>query len=130
MSTSDLAAFARGSICSTLIENAVQSRCGGGGLREVGAFLPDPHARATGVEEARAGPSYGHGAAAKGTEVHARFEAAAKRKMAVMPPLCKAEVLRVQELDAKPQWVYASLLALSTLLWRREVPANEHVSRF
>ena len=26
--------------------------------------------------------------------------------------------------------MYASLLALSTLLWRREVPAHEYVSRF
>ena len=33
-------------------------------------------------------------------------------------------------LDAKPQWVYASLLALSTLLWRREVPARAYTSRF
>ena len=37
---------------------------------------------------------------------------------------------KVRELDAKPQSVYASLLALSTLLWRREVPAHEYVSRF
>ena len=47
-----------------------------------------------------------------------------------VPPLCKAELLKVRELDAKPQWVYASLLALSTLLWRREVPAQEYVSHF
>ena len=50
--------------------------------------------------------------------------------MAGVPPLSKAELLMVRELDAKPQWVYASLLALSTLLWRREVPAHEYVSRF
>ena len=47
-----------------------------------------------------------------------------------MPPLCKSELLKIRELDAKPQWVYASLLALSTLLWCREVPAHEYVSRF
>ena len=39
--------------------------------------------------------------------------------------LCKAELLKIREPDAKPQWVHASLLALSTLLWRREVPAHE-----
>ena len=44
--------------------------------------------------------------------------------------MSKAELLKVRELDAKPQWVYASLLALSKLLWRREVPAHEYVSRF
>ena len=47
-----------------------------------------------------------------------------------MPPLSKAELLKVRELDAKPEWVYASLLVLSTLLWRRELPAHEYVSRF
>ena len=63
-------------------------------------------------------------------EVSAKSQAAAKRKMAGLPPLSQAELLKVRELDAKPQWVYASLLALSTLLWRREVPAHEYVSRF
>ena len=63
-------------------------------------------------------------------EVSAKSQAAAKRKMAGVPPLSKAELLKVSELDAKPQWVYASLLALSTLVWRREVPAHEYVSRF
>ena len=63
-------------------------------------------------------------------EVGAKSQAAAKRKMAGVPPLSKAELLKVRELDAKPQWVYASLLALSTLLWRREVPAHKCVSRF
>ena len=57
-------------------------------------------------------------------------KSAAKRQMAGVPPLCKAELLKLRELDAKPQWVYASLLALSALLWRREVPAHEYVSRF
>ena len=57
-------------------------------------------------------------------EVNAKSQAAAKRKMARVPPLSKAELLKVRELDAKPQWVYASLLALSTLLWRRGVPAH------
>ena len=47
-----------------------------------------------------------------------------------VPPLSKAAPLKVRELDAKPQWVSASLLPLSTLLWRREVPAHEYVSRF
>ena len=47
-----------------------------------------------------------------------------------VPPLSKAKLLKVSELDAKPQWVYATLLALSTLLWRTEVPAHEYVSRF
>ena len=47
-----------------------------------------------------------------------------------MPPLSKVELVKVRELDAKPQWVYASLLALSTLLWHREVPAHEYMSRF
>ena len=50
--------------------------------------------------------------------------------MAGVPPLSKAELLKVRELDAKPQWVYASLLASSTLLWRREVPTHEYVSHF
>ena len=63
-------------------------------------------------------------------EVSAKSQAAAKRKMAEVPPLCKAELLIIRELDAKRQWVYSNLLALSTLLWRREVPAHEYVSRF
>ena len=63
-------------------------------------------------------------------EVSAKSQATAKRKMAGVFPLSKAELLKVRELDAKPQWVYASLLALSTLLWRREVPTHEYVSRF
>ena len=63
-------------------------------------------------------------------EVSAKSQAAAKREMAGVPPLSKAELLKVRERDAKPQWVYASLLALSTLLWRKEVPAHEYVSRF
>ena len=63
-------------------------------------------------------------------EVSAKSQAAAKRKMAGVPPLCKFELLKIRELAAKPQRVYASLLALSTLLWRREVPAHEYVSRF
>ena len=63
-------------------------------------------------------------------EVSAKSQAAANRKMAGVPPLSKAELLNGRELDAKPQWVYASLLALSTLLWRREVRAREYVSRF
>ena len=63
-------------------------------------------------------------------EVSAKSQAAAKRKIAGVPPLCKAELLKVRDLDSKPQWVFASLLALSTLLWRREVPAHEYVSRF
>ena len=63
-------------------------------------------------------------------EVSAKSQAATKRKMAGVPPLSKAELLKLQELHAKPQWVYASLLALSTLLWRRAVPAHEYVSRF
>ena len=50
--------------------------------------------------------------------------------MAGVPPLCRAELLKVRELDTKTQWVYASLLALSTLLWHTEVPAQEYVSRF
>ena len=57
-------------------------------------------------------------------EVSAKSQAAAKRKMVGVPPLSKAELLKVRELDAKPQWVYASLLALSTLLWRRDVPTH------
>ena len=65
---------------------------------------------------------YGHGGA--------KSQAAAKRKIAKVPPLCKVELLKVRALDAKPQWVYASLLALSTLLWRREVPTHEYVPRF
>ena len=63
-------------------------------------------------------------------EVNEKSQAAAKRKMAGMPPLCKARLPKVREEDAKPQWVYASLLALSTLLWRRDVPAHEYVTRF
>ena len=50
--------------------------------------------------------------------------------MAGVPPLCKSELLKITVLDAKPQWFYASLLALSTLLWRKEVPAHKYVSRF
>ena len=63
-------------------------------------------------------------------EVSAKSQAAAKRKMAGVPPLSKAELLKVRELDAKPQWPYAGLLALSTPLWRREVPTHEYVPRF
>ena len=63
-------------------------------------------------------------------EVSAKSQAAAKRKMAGLPPLCKAEPLKVCELDAKPQRVCASLLALSTLLWRREVSAHKYASHF
>ena len=63
-------------------------------------------------------------------EVSAKSQAAAKTKMAWVPPLSKAELLKVRGLDAKPQWVYASLLALSTLLWRREVLVHEYMSRF
>ena len=62
--------------------------------------------------------------------VSAKSQAAAKRKMVGVPPFCKSELLEIRELDAKPHWVYASLLALSTLLWRREVPAHEYVSHF
>ena len=53
-----------------------------------------------------------------------------RREWRGVPPLCKAALLKIRELDAKPQCVYASLLALSTLLWRREVPAHEYVLRF
>ena len=63
-------------------------------------------------------------------EVSAKSQATAKRKMAGVPPFSKAKLLKVRELDAKPQWVYASLLALSTLLWRIEVPTHEYVSCF
>ena len=63
-------------------------------------------------------------------EVWAKSQAAAKRKMARVPPLSRAELLKVRERDVKPQWVYASLLALSTLLWRGEVPTHEFVSPF
>ena len=63
-------------------------------------------------------------------EVSAKSQAAPKRKMAGLPPLCKWELLKIREQDAKPEWVYASLLAMSTLLWRREVQAHEYVSRF
>ena len=62
--------------------------------------------------------------------VSAKSQALAKRKMAGVLPLSKAELLKVQESDAKPQWVYARLLAVSTLLWRTEVPAHEYLSRF
>ena len=62
--------------------------------------------------------------------VTAKAEAESKWKMAKVPPLCKAEVLKVRELDSKPQWVFASLLALSPLLWRREVPKHEYVSKY
>ena len=54
--------------------------------------------------------------------VSAKAKAESKRKRAKVLPLCKAEVVKVRQLDSKPQWVFASLLALSTLLWRREVP--------
>ena len=66
----------------------------------------------------------------KVAEVSAKSQAAAKRKMVGVPPSCKAKLPKILELDAKPQWVYASLLALSTLLWRREVPVHECMSRF
>ena len=62
--------------------------------------------------------------------VSAKAEAESKRKMAKVPPLCKAEVVKVRELDSKPRWVFASLLALSTLLWRRELPQHEYVSKY
>ena len=60
----------------------------------------------------------------------AKSQAAAKRKMAGVLPLCKAELLKVRDLDSKLQWVFARLASLSTLLWRREVPAHEYVFRF
>ena len=63
-------------------------------------------------------------------EVSAKSWGAAQRKMAGLPPWRKAELPKLRESDAKPQWVYASLLALSTRLWRKEVPAREYVSRF
>ena len=63
-------------------------------------------------------------------ELSAKSQAAAKREMAGVPPLCKSELMKIRELDTKPRWVYAGLLALSALLWRREVPAHEFVSRF
>ena len=47
-----------------------------------------------------------------------------------MPPLYKAELLKIWEPDTKLQWVYASLLVLSTPLWRREVPGHEYLSSF
>ena len=50
--------------------------------------------------------------------------------MAGVPPLRKAELPKVRGLDAKPQRVYATLAVLSTLLWRREVLAQEYASRF
>ena len=42
----------------------------------------------------------------------------------------QGRVAESQGLAAKPQWVYASLLALSTLLWRSKVPAHEYASCF
>ena len=63
-------------------------------------------------------------------EVSAKAEAETKRKIAKVPPLCNAEVVKVRESDSKPQWVFASLLALSTLLWHREVPQHEYVSKY
>ena len=51
-------------------------------------------------------------------EVSAKSQAAVKRKMVGVTPLCKSELLKIRELDAKSQCVYASLLALFTLLWR------------
>ena len=39
-------------------------------------------------------------------EVNAKSQAAAKRKMAGVPPLSKAELLKVREPDARPQWVW------------------------
>ena len=39
-------------------------------------------------------------------------------------------MLKVRDLDSRPQWVVASLLAMSTLLLRREVPAHVYLSRF
>ena len=63
-------------------------------------------------------------------EVNTKSQAAAKRKMAGVPLPSKAELLKVRDLDAKPQWVYARLPAFSTVLWRKEAPAHEYVSRF
>ena len=63
-------------------------------------------------------------------EVNTKSEVDATRKMAGVPPSGKAELLKVRELDSKPQWVFASLLALSSLWWRTDVPAHEYVSRF
>ena len=63
-------------------------------------------------------------------EVSAKSQADVKRKMVGVPPVCKAELLNVRELDSKAQWVFTSLLVLSLLLWRTEVPAHEYVSRF
>ena len=60
----------------------------------------------------------------------AKSKAAAHGKMARVPPLCKAQLLKFRERDAKSEWVDASLLALFTLPWRREVPAHEYVLCF
>ena len=62
--------------------------------------------------------------------VSAKVEAESKRKMAGIPPLCKAEIAWIRDLDNKPQWVFSALLALSALVWRLEVPLHEYVSRY
>ena len=62
-------------------------------------------------------------------KVNTKSQAAEKRKMAGVPLPSKAELLRVPESDAKPQWVYAPLPACSTVLWRKEAPPHEYVSR-
>ena len=60
-------------------------------------------------------------------EVSAKSKAAAKRRMVGVPSLCKSELLQMRDMDAKPQWVYANLVALSTLLWRRRSrPTNTY----
>ena len=51
------------------------------------------------------------------------------KSVAGVPPFCKANMVKVHELDFKPPWVYASLRTLSSLLWPTEVPAHEYVPR-
>ena len=41
-------------------------------------------------------------------EISATSQAAAKRKLAEVSMLSKAELPKIRELDANPQWVYAA----------------------
>ena len=59
-------------------------------------------------------------------EVTAKSQAAAKRKMAGVPPFEQGRAVEGPGVGRQAP----SLLALSTLLWRREVPAHMYVSRF
>ena len=62
-------------------------------------------------------------------EVSAKSQSAAKRKMAGWPSLSKVELLKVRELDAKPQWLCQSAGPVCSAVAQRGA-SHEYVWRF